>query len=467
GHPGSPRRGAAGQRPRAGYGPAAAAARAVERGGGAGGLHHRQRDLSRAQHHRGPGRHGGGDGDAVDRGGDDRPLRRPDAGGARGALPALGRDLRVPARGVRPAPRLSLRVDGAAGDPPLRAGRHRHALRGVPAHLCAAGRRPGARGRHGGHPHPRHGQHRLAALRGAGAERVHRRQGPDAGGARRDGVRAGRLRRRELRATRPVVAHHLGRLRDRAGGGDVGVRRVGGPHLHGRRGPRPGPHPPARAAGRDGRGGDHLPGGERRVPVRPPLRRDAGQAPGGRGRSALHLRAGGGLRGGGHGDALGLRGAERLHDDGPPHLLRDGGGRALLPPHRRGAPALPHAVRGDRPGGRAGDRLRLVPLVRAAGRRVHPGHLALLRGGGARRLHVAPEAAGAGAPVPHLGLPVRTHRLPDRLRRHAPERGLPRDGADAVRLCNHPAGDSRVLRLAGDQETRLTRRRGRTEKRSL
>ena len=47
-----------------------------------------------------------------------------------------------------------------------------------------------------------------------------------------------------------------------------------------------------------------------------------------------HLRRGRRLHRGRHGDAVRVRRAQRLDDDGAAHLLRDGGGRPVLPAHR-------------------------------------------------------------------------------------------------------------------------------------
>ena len=140
---------------------AAAQAGHLERGGGAGGIHHRQRHLPRSQHRRRPrgdagrvlhdldrGRAGGADGRAHHR-------------RAGGHVPALRRHLRLSARGVRAAAGVPLRLDGAAGHPPQRAGRHRHDLRGVRG--AAVRLRPGvgAMGGRGRHPAAGPGEHPL------------------------------------------------------------------------------------------------------------------------------------------------------------------------------------------------------------------------------------------------------------------------------------------------------------------
>ncbi|CAA9360911.1 MAG: Uncharacterized amino acid permease, GabP family, partial [uncultured Gemmatimonadetes bacterium] len=247
---------------------ASAQAGHLERGRGAGGLHHRQRHLPRARPRGRAGGHAGrlfADLDRRRAGGADG---RADHRRARGHVPPLGGRVRLPARGVRAPSRIPVRLDGAAGDPPLGAGRHRHDLRRVRRADVRLRARVGAVGGGGRHPAAGAGQHPLGEVGIDRAEPEHGRQGDRHRGAGLRGVPAGRRGRRRAGQPQRPGAHLVGGLRPGAGVGDVGVRRLGGPHLHGRRSEGPGTHHAAGHHRRGAGGGGHLPDDRRRLPVR-------------------------------------------------------------------------------------------------------------------------------------------------------------------------------------------------------
>ncbi len=211
--------------------PAAARARPVERGGGARRLDHRRRHLPDSRDHRRPRPRAAADVRRVDPGRPVGAVRRAHVRRACGAVPPLGRRVRVHPGGLRPAARVSVRLDGAAPDPRLGPGRDRDPVRRVLAALA----RPGPEDR---------AQRHVRALRGGGRDRrdgdaeLHRgalelaHPEPDdrdevrrAGAARGTGVFRGAG---GLRPLHPGWRRaHPGPVRSRARVGALGVRRLG------------------------------------------------------------------------------------------------------------------------------------------------------------------------------------------------------------------------------------------------
>src|SRR5207247_707770 len=181
--------------------PAATPPRLLERGGRAGRVDHRRRDLPYAGGHRRTRAGAAADVRRVGAGRVARVVRRPHIRGARGAVSALGRRVRVHPRGIRPVAGVPLRVDRAGVDPGVRAGRDFHAVCRVPAALdrpgsgapreCGIGALRG-RGRHRGH---RGSELLRGALERVRLESHHRREVRRAAVARAAGVfrRARRL----------------------------------------------------------------------------------------------------------------------------------------------------------------------------------------------------------------------------------------------------------------------------------
>ncbi|CAA9360740.1 MAG: Uncharacterized amino acid permease, GabP family, partial [uncultured Gemmatimonadaceae bacterium] len=374
-------------------------------------VHHRVGDLPHAGRDRGTAAGALPDAARVDRGRDDRAVRRAHAGRGGRRAPRDRGALRVHPRGVGAAPGLSLRVGRARGDPRGVARRRGHHLRGV---LLP---RAGAR-------HHRGAVQRLGALRGGGRDRDHRRvqlRGGAVGVAGAERHHAGQVRRARLhhpaRLRTGAPAHggqlHAGdagrkperrpvraRARERA----LGVRRVGRPQLRRGRGEGPAAQPAARSRVRHARRDRRLPRGEPRLPRRPLDRRDPRVAArGGGGGRAARRGAGGGVRRA-HGDALHVRHAQRVAAHRAAHLLRDGRRPALLQAGGARAPALRDAVRGDRARGGARHPLRARAHLRAARRRLRDRDHPVLRPRG--RLGVrAPPPAGLRPAVPGAGLP--------------------------------------------------------------
>ncbi len=205
--------------------PPAAPPRPVERRGGARRLDDRQRHLPHAGPHRRLRARAGADVRHLGSGRPARALWRPHLRRVGGAVPPLGRRLRLHPRGLRAAAGVPIRVDRAAVDPRVGAGGHRHAVRGIPAALAGLRSQDRAqrhvralrRGR-GHHPHG-DPQLRRRALELDRLEPHHRRQVRRAGAARIAGVRGRGGPSRVLR-----VGARLGPL---------GLRRLGRPLVRG------------------------------------------------------------------------------------------------------------------------------------------------------------------------------------------------------------------------------------------
>src|SRR3989449_4679364 len=228
---------------------------------------------------------------------------------ARGAVPALGRHLRLHPRGVRAAPRLSLRVGGAVDHPPGRLRRDLDHVRGVHAAgpRARSGRDGGDRGGPGSARRTAPGR----ALRPARCRRELRRHPPrrdrtereygvesrgsrPAGRARlRTGRGTGARRRSDARAAR---AGGLVALPARDGGDPVGVRRVGRSRVRRRGGEGSAAQPAAGDVHWNGVRGRPVPRGQPGVPAPHPH-------PAGAGRGARRGRCGP--------DLVGRRGADR------------------------------------------------------------------------------------------------------------------------------------------------------------
>src|SRR5213082_548410 len=133
-----------------------------------------------------------------------------------------------------------------------------------------------------------------------------------------------------------------------------------------------------------------------------------------------------------------------------PHFLRDGGRRAVLPACGPCAPHVPHSFGGDRPDGRAGDRVRRVPDVPAARRPVRGRDLPVLRarGGGGVRTAAAPPA-GPGAAC---GAGTRLSRGAGAVRPgdavHARQRGVAGPAPHRARVPDHSRRRARVPGVA-------------------
>src|SRR6266581_2109752 len=118
--------------------PVAAPPGSVERGRGARRLDNRRRHLPDAGDHRRAGAGAARDVRRLDAGRRARAVRGPHVCGAGRAVSPLRRRVRVPARGVRAAAGLPVRMGRAAPDPRLRARRHRDPVRGVLPALARA-----------------------------------------------------------------------------------------------------------------------------------------------------------------------------------------------------------------------------------------------------------------------------------------------------------------------------------------
>src|SRR5260370_30733821 len=118
--------------------PAAAPARLLECRGGARRLDDRRWHFPHARGDRATRPGAGPDAQRGGRGRSARAVRRAHLRGTRGAVPALGWGVRLRARGLRPAPRLPVRLGRAVADPRVGAGGDRDAVRGVLAALARA-----------------------------------------------------------------------------------------------------------------------------------------------------------------------------------------------------------------------------------------------------------------------------------------------------------------------------------------
>ena len=77
------------------------------------------------------------------------------------------------------------------------------------------------------------------------------------------------------------------------------------------------------------------------------------------------------------------------------------------------------------------------------------GHLAVLRAGGGGGVRAAADPARHAAPLPHLGLSGGADAVPAGLGGDGGERALDRSGEHRDHVRDHPGGDSGVLRVAG------------------
>ena len=216
--------------------------------------------------------------------------------------------------------------------------------------LRPAGRAGAARRGHRAHPRRLRRQLRRRALGGS-------RQQPDRGAEdrRARGVRGDRAALRRGEPGEPVGARGGGLgvvplgLRAGALAGSLQLSRLELVGLRGERDPRSRPQRAALALRRPGHLHRRLPDRERRLPLRDPRRgaarpgeRRGGGSPRALRRARRHAR--GRARAG-----VDPRHAQRHGARGPPHRLRDGPRRPLLPRGRPRPRALPHALRSRSP----------------------------------------------------------------------------------------------------------------------
>ena len=97
----------------------------------------------------------------------------------------------------------------------------------------------------------------------------------------------------------------------------------------------------------------------------------------------------------------------------------------------------------------SGRGLRSAQRFSAAGRQVHPGHLAFLRPGGRRGLRPAAHPSRASPAVPHLGLSGRAHPVSAGVGGDDGERALDRPAEHRRDLRDYSGGLAGLLRLEG------------------